>query len=45
MSPEFLFRVERAEPDPANAGAYRLNAYAKAMRLSFSLSESYWTIH
>jgi hypothetical protein len=37
MSPEFLFRVERAEADPAQAGAYRLDAYAKAMRLSFTL--------
>lgn len=37
MSPEFLFRVERAEPDPANAGVYRLDAYGKAMRLSFTL--------
>jgi hypothetical protein len=37
MSPEFLFRIERAEPDPAKAGAYRLDAYGKAMRLSFTL--------
>lgn len=37
MSPEFLFRVERAEADPARAGAYRLDGYAKAMRLSFML--------
>ena len=37
MSPEFLFRVERAEPDPAKPGGYRLDAYGKAMRLSFTL--------
>jgi hypothetical protein len=37
MSPEFLFRIERAEPDPAKAGAFRLDAYSKAMRLSFTL--------
>ncbi|HEY7799938.1 MAG TPA: DUF1592 domain-containing protein, partial [Hyphomonadaceae bacterium] len=37
MSPEFLFRVERAEADPAKPGAYRLDGYAKAMRLSFLL--------
>jgi hypothetical protein len=37
MSPEFLFRVERAEADPAKLGAYRLDGYAKAMRLSFTL--------
>ncbi len=37
MSPEFLFRVERAEPDPAKLGGYRLDAYSKAMRLSFTL--------
>ena len=37
MSPEFLFRVERAEPDPAKPGGYRLDAYSKAMRLSFTL--------
>ena len=37
MSPEFLFRIERAEPDPDRPGAYRLDAYSKAMRLSFTL--------
>lgn len=40
LSPEFMFRVERAERDPAAAGAYRLDAYAKAMRLSFTLWDS-----
>jgi hypothetical protein len=35
--PEFLFRVEVAEPDPARAGQYRLDAFTKASRLSFLL--------
>ncbi|HEX5007934.1 MAG TPA: DUF1592 domain-containing protein [Hyphomonadaceae bacterium] len=37
MSPEFLFRVETAEPDPANPKGYRLDAYSKASRLSYLL--------
>lgn len=37
MAPEFLFRIETAEPDPANAGGYRLDAYSKAARLSYLL--------
>lgn len=37
MAPEYLFRVEVAEPDPKKAGAYRLDAYSKAERLSFLL--------
>ena len=37
MAPEYLFRVETAEPDPAKAGAYRLDAYSKAERLSYLL--------
>ena len=37
MSPEFLFRVERAEADPARPGEHRLDGYGKAMRLSFML--------
>ncbi len=37
VSPEFLFRQERAEADPARAGAYRLDAYSKAARLSHLL--------
>jgi hypothetical protein len=36
-APEFLFRVETAEPDPANPGQYRLDGYTKASRLSFLL--------
>lgn len=34
-APEFLFRVEAAEPDPERPGELRLDAYAKATRLSF----------
>lgn len=37
MAPEYLFRVETAEPDPKKAGAYRLDGYSKAERLSFLL--------
>jgi hypothetical protein len=37
VAPEFLFRVETAEPDPANAKQYRLDAYSKASRISFLL--------
>ena len=40
LAPEFLFRVERAEPDPANPKQYRLDAYTKAARLSFLLWDS-----
>jgi len=40
VDPEFLFRVEAAEPDPANAAQYRLDAYSKASRLSFLLWDS-----
>jgi hypothetical protein len=40
MAPEFLFRVETAEPDPANPQEYRLDAYSKASRLSFLLWDS-----
>jgi len=35
MAPEFLFRVESAEPDPAARGGRRLDAYTKAQRLSY----------
>jgi hypothetical protein len=40
VDPEFLFRVEVAEPDPANPGQYRLDAYSKASRISFLLWDS-----
>lgn len=35
VSPNFLFRIEAAEPDPERAGEYRLTGYSKASRLSF----------
>lgn len=35
VAPEYLFRVETAEPDPENPEQYRLDAYTKASRLSF----------
>jgi len=37
MSPEFLFRVERAETDPGTPSALRLTGYTKAARLSYAL--------
>ena len=37
VAPEFLFRVETAEPDPGNSGQYRLDGYSKAGRVSFLL--------
>lgn len=40
VAPEFLFRVETAEPDPANRGQYRLDSYSKAARVSFLLLDS-----
>lgn len=35
VAPDFLFRIEMAEPDPTHAGQYRLDGYTKASRLSF----------
>jgi len=40
VAPEFLFRVETAELDPANKGQYRLDGYSKATRVSFLLWDS-----
>jgi hypothetical protein len=40
VDPEFLFRVEEAEPDPTHPGQFRLDAYSKASRLSFLLWDS-----
>jgi len=37
ISPEGLFVVERSEPDPADPGQFRLDAYSLASRLSFFL--------
>jgi len=39
-SPNFLFRMERTEPDPARSGSQRLDAYSKAARLSFLLTNA-----
>jgi len=36
-APEFLFREESAEPDPAHPGSWRPDRYSKATRLSFLL--------
>ncbi|CAN5131051.1 hypothetical protein BH11PSE2_BH11PSE2_11520 [soil metagenome] len=33
-APDFLFRVEQAEPDPAKPGQMRLDGYTKATRLA-----------
>jgi Protein of unknown function (DUF1592)/Protein of unknown function (DUF1588)/Protein of unknown function (DUF1595)/Protein of unknown function (DUF1585)/Protein of unknown function (DUF1587) len=40
LAPEFLFRVETAEPDPTHPRQYRLDAYTKASRVSFLLWDS-----
>jgi hypothetical protein len=37
VEPEFLFRVERSEADPAQPGKLKLDAYSRASRLSFFL--------
>jgi hypothetical protein len=37
VSPEFLFIVERTEPDPAHPGHQRLDPYSIASRMSFFL--------
>lgn len=37
ISPDFLFLIDKAEPDPNNPEAMRLDAYALASRLSFFL--------
>ena len=38
--PQFLFRQENLEPDPARPGELRLDSYSKASRLSFFLWNS-----
>ena len=40
VSPHFLLRIERTEPDPANRGGERLDAWSKATRLSYFLTNS-----
>jgi hypothetical protein len=37
VDPEFLFRVERSEPDPSQPGRLRLDVWSMAARLSFFL--------
>ncbi len=37
VSPNFLYIIETAEPDPAKPGAFRLDNYSRAARLSFLL--------
>ena len=37
VSPQFLFRQDKVEADPAHAGQVRLDAYSKASKLSFFL--------
>jgi hypothetical protein len=40
VAPEFLFRIDRLEPDPARDGLQRLDGFSKASRLSFFLTNS-----
>jgi hypothetical protein len=40
VSPEFLLRIERAQPTPGHAGKNELNAWSKATRLSYFLINS-----
>ncbi len=40
ISPEFLLRFKKMEPDPANPGQERINAYSKAAALSYFLWNS-----
>ena len=37
ISPNFLYLIDTTEPDPAQPGGLRLDAYAKATRLSYFL--------
>jgi hypothetical protein len=37
VAPQFLYVIDTTEPDPDNAGAVRLDGFAKAARLSFLL--------
>ena len=40
VQPDFLLRIERVEPDPKHKGQVRLDAYSKATRLSYFLTNS-----
>ena len=37
VSPDFLFRIEEAEPDPSDPSTMRLTSVAMASRLSYLL--------
>jgi len=37
VSPDFLFRIERSEPNPESPGTMRLDAWSRASRLSYFL--------
>lgn len=39
-APQFLLRIEHTEPDPANPGLQRLDAWSSATRLSYFLTNS-----
>ncbi len=39
-APQFLLRIETTEPDPARPGLQRLDAYSRATRLSYFLTDS-----
>ena len=40
VAPEFLLRIERTEPDPNHPGLERLDAWSRATRLSYFLTNS-----
>jgi Protein of unknown function (DUF1592)/Protein of unknown function (DUF1588)/Protein of unknown function (DUF1595)/Protein of unknown function (DUF1587)/Protein of unknown function (DUF1585) len=40
VAPDFLFRIETAEPDPTNPKEFRLDSFTKAARLSYLLWDS-----
>lgn len=40
QSPHFLLRMERTEPDPSRPGQLRLDAWSRATRLSYFLTNS-----
>jgi hypothetical protein len=40
QSPHFLLRMERTEPDPRRPGELRLDAWSRATRLSYFLTDS-----
>lgn len=40
IEPDFLLRIERVEPDPKRPGQLRLDAYSKATRLSYFLTNA-----